>query len=233
MAIKVKCSGCSKVYQVKDEAAGKKIRCKECDKLIPVPKPKAPKVEEEDDWLDAIEEDESEDELPRRVVRPKSKASTSTKKKVKRARPSMPGSAVGVVALCVIGMAYWTFLGFAVLGGSQMLPGPAATASKGVGSIFLIWAIVDLTTIIGLFLRVNIIRYIGLVFDGIGFICSMIAIILSIIGIAMAASNLQPGQAINWGRFIGVQVVYIFAAVIWLIDFSLLRSDSTVDYMND
>ena len=52
MPIKAKCRKCSKVYTVKDELAGKKFRCKQCEAPVTVPQP-AVLIEddlEEDDW---------------------------------------------------------------------------------------------------------------------------------------------------------------------------------------
>ncbi len=55
MPIKVKCRNdeCGAVLRVKDEAAGKKVRCPKCKGIIPVP---APEPEEELDELDDLEE---------------------------------------------------------------------------------------------------------------------------------------------------------------------------------
>lgn len=39
MAISISCGKCGKRYSVKDELAGKKIRCKECETLVAVPTP--------------------------------------------------------------------------------------------------------------------------------------------------------------------------------------------------
>ncbi|MEX0725660.1 MAG: hypothetical protein WD065_05295 [Planctomycetaceae bacterium] len=47
MTIQVKCPKCSKEYRLKDEMAGKKIRCKECETSIAVPAPKKKKAAEE------------------------------------------------------------------------------------------------------------------------------------------------------------------------------------------
>ncbi len=41
MAILISCGKCGKRYSVKDELAGKKIRCKECETLVAVPPPPA------------------------------------------------------------------------------------------------------------------------------------------------------------------------------------------------
>lgn len=43
MPIQVKCPNCSKEYRLKDELAGKKIRCKECETSFQIPVPKKKK----------------------------------------------------------------------------------------------------------------------------------------------------------------------------------------------
>lgn len=42
MAIKVRCPGCGKMYEVRDELAGKKGRCTDCGSIMPIPRPAAP-----------------------------------------------------------------------------------------------------------------------------------------------------------------------------------------------
>ena len=37
MPISVSCPHCGKEYNVKDEAAGKKFKCKECEAIVEVP----------------------------------------------------------------------------------------------------------------------------------------------------------------------------------------------------
>jgi hypothetical protein len=42
MAIKVRCPGCGKMYEVRDSLAGKKGRCTDCGSIMPIPTPAAP-----------------------------------------------------------------------------------------------------------------------------------------------------------------------------------------------
>ncbi|MFO1004911.1 MAG: hypothetical protein U0929_03040 [Planctomycetaceae bacterium] len=52
MAIRAECGECGRVYNVKDELDGKKIRCKECQAVVLV------QSESEDDWDESVDEEE-------------------------------------------------------------------------------------------------------------------------------------------------------------------------------
>ena len=54
MAISLECTGCSKKLKVKDEAAGKRIKCPECQAVLTVPKPES--AGDEDDFLGGLNE---------------------------------------------------------------------------------------------------------------------------------------------------------------------------------
>ena len=108
MPIATSCADCGRSYTIKDELAGKKIKCKDCGAVIAVPVARksggtaAPKkappkkiANSDDDFLDALnsdefadeENDDEQDELPRRsvakrkpkpIAKKKSKASNAT-----------------------------------------------------------------------------------------------------------------------------------------------------------
>lgn len=106
MPIATSCEDCGRDYTVKDELAGKKIKCKDCGAILVVPaarksgsapaapkkRPPPKKAESDDDFLDALDsgkfedesdEDEELDDLPRRpssrkpAVKAKKKKSSS------------------------------------------------------------------------------------------------------------------------------------------------------------
>lgn len=52
MTIKAECGECGRVYNVKDELDGKKIRCKECQAIVLV------QSESDDDWDESVDEEE-------------------------------------------------------------------------------------------------------------------------------------------------------------------------------
>ncbi len=64
MPIPVKCD-CGKSLKVKDELAGRRIRCPGCQEAVRVPMPEAPKAEEEE-ALDILLEEEPEPARPKR-----------------------------------------------------------------------------------------------------------------------------------------------------------------------
>lgn len=63
MAIKVHCDGCSTQFSVRDDLAGRSVRCKHCDSPIRVPKSRQSRTKPE--------ENDSDDELPTRTKRRK------------------------------------------------------------------------------------------------------------------------------------------------------------------
>jgi hypothetical protein len=83
MPITVICDECSETHRVRDEAAGKRFKCKGCGKSLLVESP----VETDDDDLD--DEDEEEDEEPRYRKRSprRAKPAASRKKKSRKGSP--------------------------------------------------------------------------------------------------------------------------------------------------
>ncbi|MDB5335625.1 MAG: Alpha/beta hydrolase family protein [Planctomycetaceae bacterium] len=87
MSISVICEHCFGEFRVKDELAGKRVRCKSCSEPIrvpggeaadsPAPRRRRPILDELDDW-----EDEPEEELPTIRPKPKSKKKKSRRKAV-------------------------------------------------------------------------------------------------------------------------------------------------------
>ncbi|MEX0725661.1 MAG: hypothetical protein WD065_05300 [Planctomycetaceae bacterium] len=97
MPIRVSCPECSQDYQLKDELAGKKVRCKMCQAIVPVPLPVKAKptveyddvnFEDEDDDGDEFdfEEAQREERRSQRVKRPNRVKAKPLKKKKKRRR---------------------------------------------------------------------------------------------------------------------------------------------------
>ncbi|MDA0833226.1 MAG: hypothetical protein O2955_06745 [Planctomycetota bacterium] len=86
MTIQVKCPQCSKEYRLKDELAGKKIRCKECETSFAVPARKKKAQEEEpvdpDGHIDLAGLDLAEEERKSRAY--KKRQIEDTQKKVKK-----------------------------------------------------------------------------------------------------------------------------------------------------
>lgn len=67
MAIPLECTGCGKKLKVKDESAGKRIKCPECQAVLTVPKPES--SGDEDDFLGGLDDAvKQEKKRPRAVI---------------------------------------------------------------------------------------------------------------------------------------------------------------------
>ncbi len=120
MPIKVACA-CGKKLAVKDELAGKKVKCPACQKLLSIPKPKVQEESLDDEWdLGDLAEEDFEDEPPDTPVKSrggKSSASRgavsrkgSVKGKGKKSKPSNRGLLIGLSAgggVLVIALLVW------------------------------------------------------------------------------------------------------------------------------
>jgi|GEM_PF-2386380 len=76
MTIKVSCGICGKVYKVRDDAAGKRLRCKECGETIKIPEPET--EHDDDDFsnllADAVELESKSKSIRQPVRKPMVKA---------------------------------------------------------------------------------------------------------------------------------------------------------------
>jgi|GEM_PF-6637864 len=73
MSIEVICPSCETSHKFKDESAGKKLKCKGCQTLIPIPAAAA--AVEADPW-DNLDENDGAEELPPVVRKPAAKKKT-------------------------------------------------------------------------------------------------------------------------------------------------------------
>ncbi len=120
MAIKVACA-CGKKLAVKDELAGKKVKCPACQKLLSIPKPKVQAESLDDEWdLGDSAEEDFEDEPSDAPVKSrggKSSASrgavsrkSSVKGKGKKSKSSNRGLLIGLSAggsVVVVALLAW------------------------------------------------------------------------------------------------------------------------------
>jgi predicted Zn finger-like uncharacterized protein len=60
MPLDVKCPGCSAAFKVKDEHAGKKMKCPKCAKIVPIPAKDEDVIEE----VEVVDDDASKEEAP-------------------------------------------------------------------------------------------------------------------------------------------------------------------------
>lgn len=102
MPIKVSCVDCGEVFQVKDEMAGKRVKCRLCGIPVRVP--------------NEVSEDPDEDELPMSRKQAKSKSAAGKKKGKKSSQGDatttlMIRVGIGIAAALVIGLAVWAING--------------------------------------------------------------------------------------------------------------------------
>ena len=117
MPIPVKCA-CGKTLSLKDELAGKKVKCPACQKLLSVPTPKVPEESPDEPWNldDSDFEDESE-EAPAKSRSSKKSASSGAKPrkgkaKGKKSSGNQRGLLIGLAAgggLLVAALLTWMF----------------------------------------------------------------------------------------------------------------------------
>ena len=87
MPIPIKCA-CGKKLSLKDELAGKKVKCPACQKVLSVPKPKAPEESLDEPWdlddsAEADFENEREEASAKSRTAKKSASSGATSRKGK------------------------------------------------------------------------------------------------------------------------------------------------------
>jgi acetyl esterase/lipase len=96
MLINLRCRKCGKRYQLKNSAAGRKFRCKECEAPIKVPQPEPEEVE--DIWeADSFEDEEDDWDDP--VPAPSRRSPSRKKKKKKSFKFPIGKVAIGVGAV--------------------------------------------------------------------------------------------------------------------------------------
>lgn len=113
MPIPLKCA-CGKKFALKDELAGRKVKCPACQQVLSVPKSQV--VEEPDEpW--EVDDDFDEDVAPAKSKRGKKSASGGTKSKKGKKGKKQSGSSLGLIiglaaggGLLVVGLLVWLLL---------------------------------------------------------------------------------------------------------------------------
>lgn len=211
MSIDVLCPTCDKSYKVKDEAAGKKLRCKACQTLIPIPEA----VEEADPW-DAVDEqsqepwdDEEEEAAPPPVVR-------AGKKKPAKASRSGGGMPVTIiVALCINGL----LIAANLFGMVSMLSQGGAGGRTG-GSIARL--IIEISIIRGLINRSDRIRRNSIMLDIIGLV--VIAIVAAVVMFGPRQGGMDKTT---------LMVIFVVQGALWIADMVVLMSPSAKEFCNE
>ena len=215
MPIQVVCPNCDKTYKVKDEAAGKKLRCKTCETVIPIP---AADVAEPDPW-DVLPEEGNENELPPSELPPvqrKKRPQGQAKRTRAGSGGGMPVTVIVSIVLCGVMIALNILAAIASLLGADV--------TNGVGGVIRL--AVNATIIKGLVDRSNRLRWNAIFLDGIGlawaFLCGG-AIVFFADGPKL--DNMPGGKT-------GFVVILAFQIVLWIVDLTMLVSPSARDYCN-
>jgi DNA-directed RNA polymerase subunit RPC12/RpoP len=110
MSIEATCAECSRHYTLKDELAGKKIRCKSCSGVMTVPAAKKSAKKSDDEFLlddeillESDDEFDDEPEYPRRTAKKSVAGKVSTAKKRKK-KSGSSGNVLGSIAKIVAGV---------------------------------------------------------------------------------------------------------------------------------
>ncbi|MFN0050608.1 MAG: MJ0042-type zinc finger domain-containing protein, partial [Planctomycetales bacterium] len=172
MPIDVRCPSCDKAYKVKDDAAGKKFRCKNCETAIVVPE----LVLEADPW-DAVDEQEAEEPqtpLPPRTRRKRPAAAPTPR------RSSRGGGMPATIIVAIITNVLLIPVGLLDLVGN-------AISLNILGSTFALARIgIEGAIIKGLYDQSNRTRWTAIVLDILGLLCG------SLVLIGLAATTQLP-----------------------------------------
>jgi hypothetical protein len=217
MSIEVVCPSCDTSHKVKDESAGKKLKCKGCQKILAIPA-KA-EAAEGDPW-DNLDENEGGEELPP-VVRP---SAASKKKTGKRARASsgdgMPVPimvSIGINAVQVGVMLIIITINL-IAGNFKGLPGGLRIA-------------IDIGLINGLRARNSRSRWQAIILDGIGLGFAVLVGFLFIVSTQLGGGGQNaPKDGPSKEMVIAIGVTQ---AIFWLVDLIMLLTPSAKNYCNE
>lgn len=217
MPIQVVCPTCEKSYKVKDEAAGKKMRCKGCETVIPIPVAAA--VEEGDPWdalPEAGEEGEATPQLP--PVQRKKKPQPTSKRSRASAGDGMPATVIVSIVICGL-IAVGAVVGIVFNLMQSNVP--------GAGGVLLRLGI-TCSIINGLRSRKNYSRWAAIILDAIG-----LAFVFFCVGGGLLLFHQQVSQNVPADAITFLVALFGSQAVLWIVDIAVLLSPSARDYCNE
>lgn len=217
MPIQVVCPKCDKAYKVKDESAGKKLRCKQCETVFPIPA-----AEEEGDPWDSLPEPDEDDELPpARRLPPVQRKKPQTK--AKRAKAS---SGDGVPVTIIVSMAICGLM--MLLNLANLVMSLTQSNFTGVGGM-LVRLGIEVRIIMGLYGRSNQARWTAIILDILGLVLAIPCggILLFAAQMPQVQQNVPQGML---GILIGAVIGQI---ILWIVDLVMLVSPSAREYCNE
>jgi hypothetical protein len=211
MSIDVACPECAKVHKVKEEAAGKKFRCKGCQAVVSIPE--AAEIAEPDPWDVADEEAEAPPPMARkRKPQPAKRGRSSSS-----SGSGMPVTVIVSICINALMLAGNLFGIVTSLMGGNM---------SGAGGVFVRLGI-EIAIIKGLIDRSSKTRWQAVVLDGIGLGFVFLCITPGAIFFSDAFGKQMPAEGMAV-----LAIIFGAQAVLWIVDMVMLLSSSAKTYCN-
>lgn len=215
MAITVVCPECGNSHKVKDEAAGKKLRCKGCEKVISIPKPAADS--EADPW-ESLDENDGGEELPP-VVRQPAKTRKGSGKKSR----SSSGGGMPMAIMVSIGINYVQMAVMAIVIVICIISGNYKVGGGGIRMV------VNATLAQGLMNRQKRARWQSIVLDAIGL--GTIFFCLGPITFMSSQMDGSPAKAtLASGTGTAIIAGVVIQVIVWIVEIVLLMSQPAKDW---
>jgi predicted Zn finger-like uncharacterized protein len=208
MSIEVICPECDTSHKVKDDAAGKKLRCKSCQKVISIP---AATADEDADPWDNLDENEAGEELPPVIRKP-----APTKKKAGKGTRSRSSGGMPIPIMVSIGINGLQIALIAIVIAINLMSGNFA--GGGGGGVRLG---IDVMIIQGLMARQSKTRWQAIVLDGIG----IGAALLCITPIVIFSAQQPEARAkilLQGGAGTAILTGFVAQVLLWIADMVLL-----------
>lgn len=183
MSIEVICPSCDQVHKVKDEAAGKKLRCKGCQEVIPIPAASEPA--EADPWDTGDMEEPAPRQAPRQRKPQPAKAAKPSRPARTRSGDGMPITIMASIGICGL------FILIVVV--SSVINIMAGEKAQAGGAVIRL--LVNISVIKGLLGRSNRTRWNAVVLDCLGLVIgvSCIGSLLFLSGNPQVQQQAPPG----------------------------------------
>jgi hypothetical protein len=216
MAISICCPTCERKYRVKESASGKKLRCQNCETVIPIPVLDT-EFEAEPDPPD-LEPDVAAPPVVRRR-RSKSRSQQPDRARREQAGPAIPLTVL--LAMLIEGLLI-AFNGFNLVtglaAGQGNLLGLAGTAVR---------VALEIAIVVGLWQGWHLARMAAMILSGLGiaFVALCGGMMLLFAGQQQVAAQIPGGKALLLAA-LGLQALMSIAQIVALL------SDSATDYCN-
>jgi hypothetical protein len=211
MSIDVACPECAKVHKLKEEAAGKKFRCKGCQAVVSIPE--AAEIAEPDPW-DVVDEDA---EAPPPMARRRKPQPAKRARSSSSSGSGMPVTVIVSICINALMMAGNLF---------GIVTNLMAGNMPGVGGVFIRLGI-EVAIIKGLIDRSSKTRWQAVVLDGIGLGFVFLCVAPLAIFFSDAVGKQMPAEGMAF-----LAIVFGAQVVLWIVDIVMLLSPSAKNYCN-